>query len=69
LPVAAAWAAGERQFAWLLTQQTNTNTGLVRSYEATPADDRAWTYDQALAVIAFTEAGRLTNATAILERM
>lgn len=69
LPVTAGWAAEQPQIEWLCRQQTNTHTGLVQSYEASPGDYTAWTYDQALAVIAFTDAGRITNATAILDTM
>ena len=52
---------------WLMKQQ-NLSTGLVESY-ADNGDSNAWTYDQALAIIAFTETGELQRAQMVLDRM
>lgn len=55
------------QIGWLIEQQ-NTNTWLVDSYE-NDGQDAAWIYDQALAVIAFADAGEVARAAAILNAM
>ena len=52
---------------WMHNQQ-NSKTGLLDSYER---DGREWAYlyDQALAIIAFTEAGELQKAKMILDTL
>lgn len=55
------------QIEWLISRQ-DTNTWLVDSYED-DARDEAWTYDQALAVIAFTEADEQARASMTLAAM
>jgi len=57
------------QINWLKSQQ-NDSTGLVDSYEG-DGQDYAYTYDQALAIIAFTEVGEeeLSSATKLLGKM
>jgi hypothetical protein len=54
------------QIDWLLSQQNNL-TGLVDSYEG-DGTNNAYTYDQALAVIAFTASKNIQNAKNILDR-
>ena len=67
LPVVAGWAAEQPQVQWLLNQQ-NTNTWLFDSYEG-DGTNAAWIYDQALAVIALTDAGLIAGATSNLNTM
>lgn len=54
------------QINWLISQQNQT-TGLVDSYEGDETN-YAYTYDQALAVIAFTSENNTGRAKAILDR-
>jgi len=57
----------DKLYRWLLVHQNN-NTGLVASFEGDKdVTDWGFTYDQALAVMAFTKAGDLENARDILE--
>ncbi len=56
------------QIDWLESQQDLFSTGLLDSYEG-DGNNLAYIYDQALAVIAFTEAGKLGRAKKILDRM
>lgn len=60
-------ANGEAQINWLKNQQSSV-TGLVDSYEG-DGENYAYTYDQALAIIAFTEANEIQRAKNILNRM
>ena len=55
------------QINWLIRMQ-DPNTGLVESYEGND-NNFAYTFDQALAVIAFTEAGEVDRAKMILNIM
>jgi len=55
------------QIDWLIAQQ-DPNTWLLDSYEG-DGTNTAWIYDQALAVVAFTDAGLISKATNILETM
>lgn len=59
---------GQAQINWLIRQQDRHNSGLVQSYER-DNDVNAWTFDQALAIIAFTEANELNRARMILNEM
>lgn len=54
------------QIAWLKSQ--SAKTGLVDSYQGDEKDN-AYTYDQALAAIAFTEAGEVCEARAIFKAL
>ena len=65
--LACSSAQGTPQIDWLINQQ-NAQTGLVDSYEG-DGTNRAYLYDQALAVIAFTAAGETDNAVLILEQI
>jgi len=56
------------QINWLKAQQNLNATGLVDSYEG-DSTNRAYTYDQAVATIAFTVASETSRARAILEKM
>ena len=53
---------------WLIRQQNTNSSWLVTSYEGDVLH-REYTYDQALAIIAFTDAGLLTQATNLLRAM
>lgn len=55
------------QIDWLASQQ-NAATGLVDSYEG-DGQDYAYTYDQALSIIAFTLANETSRAVQILDKM
>src|SRR6059036_3830044 len=66
LLIASAGIADDPQIVWLQSQQAPS--GLVDSYEG-DGQPRAYTYDQALAAIAFTHAGQLINARQTLDRM
>jgi hypothetical protein len=66
--ILAAWRERPSQIDWLKAQQDLHNTGLVDSYER-DGTDRAYTYDQALAVIALTEAGERGRARKLLNAM
>lgn len=57
---------GQEQLDWLVGQQ-DLATGLMYSFE--DGKDFAWTFDQALAVIAFTHAGETKRAKRILDKM
>ena len=59
---------GQKQIEWLIGMQDLHDTGLVESYEDIN-DANAWTFDQALAIIAFTEAGKIDEANMVLEAM
>ncbi len=50
-----------RAIKWVKNQQ-NPETALFRSYDM-PGDLTAWTYDQAIAIIALTVTGDIENAT------
>ena len=65
LPVLCC-AGGQEQINWLITQQNLFSTGLVDSYES-DGTNRAYLYDQALAIIAFTAAGEHSKAVSIME--
>lgn len=67
LPATHAWALSE-QIEWLKAQQDLNATRLVDSYEG-DGTDRAYTYDQALAIIAFSEAGEPARARMIIDKM
>ena len=57
----------DKLYQWLTVHQ-NRLTGLISSYEGAAAvEDWAFTYDQALAVIAFVHAGDFSAATKILD--
>ena len=53
---------------WLKTNQDKYTTGLVES-QPEFGDSRVFTYDQALAVIAFVKAGEMNRARKILDKM
>ena len=59
---------GKAQIDWLCRQQNLHNSGLVQSYER-DNDVNAWIFDQALAIIAFTEANEPNRARRILDKM
>lgn len=59
---------GQAQIDWLCRQQDLHNSGLVQSYERVN-DVNAWIFDQALAIIAFTEANEPNRARRILDKM
>lgn len=61
----ACYGSGQNQIDWLSFQQ-NQSTGLVDSYEA-DGTNRAYLYDQALAIIVFTAAGEYSKAASIIE--
>ena len=60
-------SSGEQQINWLSSQQ-NPTTGLIDSYEG-DGQNHAYTYDQALAIIAFTESGEIEKAIDVLDKM
>ncbi len=59
---------GIHQIEWLARQQDLHTSGLLESYENN-GDTNAWIFDQALAIIAFTNAGELGRARRILDSM
>ena len=61
------YSTGTEQINWLNNQQ-NPATGLVDSYEE-DGQNYSYTYDQALAIIAFTEANEIQKAKNILNKM
>ncbi len=61
-------AQGRDAIGWLKSQQDIFATGLVDSYE-NDGVNYAYSYDQALSIIAFTKAGELARARKILDRI
>ena len=59
---------GQAQIDWLIAQQDLHSTGLLESYEDNN-DTTAFTFDQAVAIIAFTTSGELERAREILNTM
>jgi hypothetical protein len=59
---------GQAQINWLIAQQDLHSTGLLESYEDNN-DTTAFTFDQAVAIIAFTASGELERAREILNTM
>lgn len=57
---------GQAQINWLASRQ-DPNADLVNSFE--DGKDFAWTFDQAVAVIAFTHAGETQRAKRVLDKM
>jgi hypothetical protein len=73
--IGAGWSStakascnGQEQIDWICAQQDLHATGLVDSYE-NYSDDEAWIYDQALAIIALTNAGELVRARMVLDEL
>lgn len=58
--------SAEQGHKWLRSQQGKT--GLIRSYNVR-GDDSAWTYDQALAIIAFLTVGDVSSARRCADSM
>lgn len=66
--LALAGTDANDQIHWLIGQQDLHNTGLLESFEDNN-DTKAYTFDQALAIIAFTASGELERAREILNTM
>jgi hypothetical protein len=64
----ALFAEISPQVEWLKNQQDLHTSGLVDSYEG-DGTNRAYLYDQGLAIIAFTEANEISRAKMVLDKI
>jgi hypothetical protein len=59
---------GQKQINWLLNRKARYDTGLVQSYEGGD-NSNAYTFDQALTIIALTKANKIRQARDVLDIM